>query len=80
MSDVDMVAEIARLKAELAQAKAASSKNITFKVSDKGGISVYGLGQRFPVTLYVNGWEAILNKADELKSFIETNRSRLSTR
>jgi hypothetical protein len=47
------------------------------KVSEKGAISVYGLQSRFPVTLYVEQWERLLNFTDDLKAFIEENRSKL---
>ncbi len=47
-----------------------------FRVSEKGGVSVYGLG-RFPVTLYYEQWTRLLNAAPELKAFIEQNKSRL---
>jgi hypothetical protein len=46
------------------------------KVSEKGGVSVYGLG-RFPVTLYQEQWLKLLGLADEIKQFIEENRERL---
>jgi hypothetical protein len=52
---------------------------LSVKVSDKGGLSVYGL-QRFPVTLYREQWEAILDQADKLRDFIEANRHRLVTK
>jgi hypothetical protein len=48
-------------------------------VSEKGGVSVYGLG-RFPVTLYVEQWSKLLSSAEELKAFIEANRSKLKTK
>ena len=47
-----------------------------FKVSDKGAVSVYGMG-RFPVTLYYEQWQRLLAAADELRSFLEENKSRL---
>ena len=46
------------------------------KVSEKGGVSVYGLG-RFPVTLYMEQWEKLLALADELKTFIADNQDKL---
>ena len=54
-------------------------KALTAKVSDKGAVSLYGL-QRLPVTLYVGQWERLLAFADELKAFIEANRSKLSVK
>jgi hypothetical protein len=47
-----------------------------FRVSEKGGVSVYGLG-RFPVTLYYEQWKRLLDAADDLKKFIEENKSKL---
>jgi hypothetical protein len=50
--------------------------NLEFRVSEKGGVSVYGLG-RFPVTLYYEQWTRLLDRVDDLKSFMEENKSRL---
>jgi ribosome-interacting GTPase 1 len=47
-----------------------------FRVSEKGGVSVYGLG-RFPVTLYYEQWSRLLGAAEELKAFLEENKSKL---
>ncbi len=47
-----------------------------FKVGEKGGVSVYGLG-RFPVTLYYEQWQRLLGAAEDLKAFLEENKSRL---
>jgi hypothetical protein len=49
---------------------------IDFRVSEKGGVSVYGLG-RFPVTLYYEQWVRLLDNADQLKQFMEENKSGL---
>jgi hypothetical protein len=66
------------LKAKLAdlEAKQQRTGSISFKVSDKGGVSVYGLG-RFPVTLYYEQWVRLLDKAPELREFLEENKSKL---
>jgi hypothetical protein len=66
-----MAARIAELEARVAKGGA-----LRFKVSEKGAVSVYGLG-RFPVTLYLEQWENLLSHADELRQFIESNRARL---
>ena len=79
--------ELARLRKELAetQAKLAQSnekgkpKVRRIEVSQKGAISLYGLG-RFPTTLYVEGMEAVLDAAPEIRAFITANRSRLKTK
>lgn len=71
------------LKARLAelekQGGAKRSANLEFKVSEKGAVSVYGMG-RFPVTLYYEQWTRLLERADDLKKFMEENRSRLKTK
>lgn len=66
------------LKAKLAEleAKQQQSGGLNFKVSDKGGVSVYGLG-RFPVTLYYEQWVRLLDKAKELREFLEANKDQL---
>ncbi|HTR22725.1 MAG TPA: hypothetical protein VMI10_01990 [Terriglobales bacterium] len=68
------------LKAKLAelekQAAGKRSGTMQFKVSEKGGVSVYGLG-RFPVTLYYEQWSRLLGAAEELKTFLEENKSKL---
>jgi len=66
------------LKARLAELEAKSQRggNLNFKVSDKGAASVYGLG-RFPVTLYYEQWVRLLDKAQELRSFLEANKDKL---
>jgi hypothetical protein len=80
IGDTDAGAELARLRAENERLRAASApKALTFKVGDKGGVSVYGMG-RFPVTLYVEQWERLLGAADELRAFLDENRARLRTK
>jgi hypothetical protein len=66
------------LKAQLEalKAKEARSGSISFKVSDKGAVSVYGLG-RFPVTLYYEQWIKLLDRAQDLRDFLEENKGKL---
>jgi len=66
------------MKAKLAEleAKQQRGKEMTFKVSEKGGVSVYGLG-RFPVTLYYEQWSRLLDKSQELREFLESNKDKL---
>jgi hypothetical protein len=52
------------------------SGDLSFKVGDKGGVSVYGLG-RFPVTLYYEQWNRLLGAAEDIRKFLEENKSRL---
>jgi hypothetical protein len=79
MSDDDVTAELERLRAENAQLKRTASRGVSLKVSEKGGVSVYGLG-RFPVTLYKEQWVKLLDMADEIRAFIRTNESSLKTK
>ena len=78
MSDTDLKAELERLKQENEALKAGRrvAAGMTFKVSEKGAVSVYGLG-RFPVTLYKEQWEKLLNASQELRSFIADNDANL---
>jgi hypothetical protein len=76
MADEDVQAELARLRAENEALKQRRSGNISMKVSEKGAVSVYGLG-RFPVTLYQEQWAKLLGAADEIRAFIDENRSQL---
>ena len=79
MADEDVQAELARLRAENELLKQRRNTAVTMKVSEKGGISVYGLG-RFPVTLYQEQWTKLLAMAEEIKAFIEENRSKLKAK
>jgi hypothetical protein len=53
--------------------------SLEFRVGEKGGVSVYGLG-RFPVTLYYEQWNRLLDSVDKLREFLEENKSRLKLR
>jgi hypothetical protein len=78
MSD-DIKAELDRLRAENAALKKGASKGLSLKVSEKGAVSVYGLG-RFPVTLYKEQWEKLLSMADDIANFIKANESQLKVK
>jgi hypothetical protein len=68
------------LKARVAELeKQKRSNSLLFKVGEKGGVSVYGLG-RFPVTLYYEQWVRLLDAAQELRNFLETNKTKLKLR
>jgi uncharacterized coiled-coil DUF342 family protein len=75
----DLKAELERLKAENEQLKNQLSRAVSLKVSEKGGVSVYGLG-RFPVTLYKEQWTKLLSMADEIRAFIKENDARLKAK
>jgi len=79
MADEELHAEVARLRAENDALKQKRSSAISMKVSEKGAVSVYGLG-RFPVTLYQEQWKKLLAIADEIKAFIEENHSKLKVK
>jgi hypothetical protein len=74
----EMQAELERLRAENEALKsgAAARRRIYLKVSDKGAVSLYGLG-RFPLTLYVEQWETVLGMADEVRTFLADNAGKL---
>jgi hypothetical protein len=72
----DLKAELEKLKAENAALKARGSKGVSMKVSEKGAVSVYGLG-RFPVTLYQEQWLKLLDMAEDIRGFIQENVARL---
>lgn len=67
------------LRALIAQMAARPANRLSCKVTDKGGVSVYGLG-RFPVTLYLSQWERLLAAKDDIAAFLEANRASLATK
>ena len=80
MSDEDLKAELERLKAENERLKTQNrGRPVSLKVSEKGGVSVYGLG-RFPVTLYKEQWAKLLAMADEIRAFIKENEPKLKAK
>jgi hypothetical protein len=75
----DIQAELERLRAENETLKQKRNTSVSMKVSEKGAVSVYGLG-RFPVTLYQEQWTKLLALSDEIKTFIEENKSKLKAK
>jgi hypothetical protein len=69
----ELMARIAELEK---QAGAKKAGKLEFRVGEKGGVSVYGLG-RFPVTLYYEQWTRLLDAGEDLRAFLEANKSRL---
>ena len=72
MTSEQMKEELERLRTENEALKKRSEEGLSLKVSQKGGVSVYGLG-RFPVTLYKEQWEKLLDISDDIRTFIQAN-------
>jgi hypothetical protein len=79
MSDEDVRIELERLRKENAALKKGAATGITMKVSEKGGLSVYGMG-RFPITLYKEQWLKLLDMTDEIRAFIAANEGTLKAK
>lgn len=75
----DTQSELERLRAENEALKRRNSKGVSLKVSEKGGLSVYGLG-RFPVTLYKEQWARLLDMADDIRAFLRDNDAQLKSK
>lgn len=71
--------ELDRLRSENEALKRTLSRGLSLKISEKGGLSVYGLG-RFPVTLYKEQWIRLLDLADEIRTFIKANEKQLKAK
>ena len=79
MSDEELKAELERLRRENAALRRGASSGIRMKVSEKGAVSIYGMG-RFPVTLYKEQWLKLLNMSDDIRAFIAANEAALKTK
>ena len=79
MADEDLKAELERLKAENERLKSQRGRSVSLKVSEKGGVSVYGLG-RFPVTLYKEQWTKLLAMAEDIRNFIKEHDAELKAK
>jgi hypothetical protein len=79
MADEELKAELERLRRENAALKRGASSGIRMKVSEKGAVSIYGMG-RFPVTLYKEQWLKLLEMAAEIRAFIAANESQLKSK
>jgi hypothetical protein len=79
VNEEQLKAELERLRAENESLRKGNARGATLKVSDKGGVSVYGLG-RFPVTLYKEQWLKLLDMADQIREFIRENEARLKVK
>jgi hypothetical protein len=79
MTDDNIQAELERLRAENAALKAKTGRGVSLRVSEKGAVSVYGLG-RFPVTLYKEQWAKLLEMEDEIRAFIREHEGELKAK
>ena len=79
MSDEDLKDELERLRKENAALKKGASSPVRMKVSEKGALSIYGMG-RFPVTLYKEQWLKLLDMSPEIRAFIAANEAQLKTK
>ena len=79
MTNENPESELARLRAENEALRARTRRGTHLRVSEKGGVSVYGLG-RFPVTLYKEQWVRLLDMADEIRAFIREHEAELKTK
>jgi hypothetical protein len=79
VADDDVQAELVRLRAENEALRARGTRGVSLKVSEKGGVSVYGLG-RFPVTLYKEQWAKLLDMAEEIRAFIKAHDKELKAK
>jgi len=79
MSDEELKTELERLRKENAALKRGASSGISLKVSEKGAVSLYGMG-RFPVTLYKEQWLNLLDMSDDIRAFIAANAAKLKAK
>jgi len=79
MSDKELKDELERLRNENAALKKGTSSNVRMKVSEKGAVSVYGMG-RFPVTLYKEQWLKLLDMSDQIRAFIAANETQFKAK
>jgi hypothetical protein len=84
MSTNEILAQVASKKITPEQAAAllekANQSPLRLKVSEKGGVSLYGLNVRFPLTLYAGQWQRVLDHADEIRAFLKANADKLSSK
>ena len=79
MSDEPLKAELERLRKENEALKKGASSSVRMKVSEKGALSIYGMG-RFPVTLYKEQWLKLLDMADDIRAFIDAHEAELKAK
>lgn len=79
MANEDVMAELERLRKENEALKKGAARGVSMKVSEKGGLSVYGLG-RFPITFYKEQWTKLLDMADDIRAFIAAHDAELKSK
>ena len=79
MSDDELKNELERLRKENAALKKSAATGNTMKISEKGGLSIYGMG-RFPVTLYKEQWLTLMDMSTEIRAFIAANEGQLKSK
>jgi hypothetical protein len=79
MSEEELKTELERLRSENAALKKGASTGIRLKVSEKGAVSIYGMG-RFPVTLYKEQWLKLLDMSDDIRAFIAANEAQMKSK
>jgi hypothetical protein len=79
MSEEELKTELERLRSENAALKKGAPSGVRMKVSEKGAVSIYGMG-RFPVTLYKEQWLKLLDMSDEIRAFISANEAQLKAK
>ena len=78
-SEDDLKKQVAELKAQLESERSKSAKSLSLKVSQKGGVSLYGI-RRFPITFYKEEWETVLGMEAEIRAFLTEHDSELKKR
>jgi hypothetical protein len=76
-TNAELLAMIQRLQEENQALRKSKTRAITLKVSEKGGVSLYGMG-KWPVTLYAGQWEKVFDMVDDIKAFIKANAADLA--
>ena len=79
MYDEHLKAELERLRMENEALKKGASSSVRMKVSEKGALSIYGMG-RFPVTLYKEQWLKLLDMVDDIRAFIAAHEGELKAK